>query len=79
AVALRTARGEEVDAPSGETVISKQDSVVMLVRTRQNGREAGAPRQMGSMAWSDEMLVGNALIDQQHRSLVMLAHCCPNV
>ena len=63
AVALRTAEGEEVDAPSDDAVIAKQDSVVMLVRTRQADGEAGASRQVESMAWSDEMLVGNALIE----------------
>jgi len=73
AVALRTGDGKEIDAPSGETAVTKQDSVVMLVRTVQTGPDAKTPRR-AEIAWSDEMHVGVAAIDEQHRSLVMLAN-----
>jgi voltage-gated potassium channel len=72
AVALKKASGEVIDEPSIDLNIGKEDSAVMLVRMPESGTEAKISEQIATPTWSDNLSIGIASIDEQHRSLVIL-------
>lgn len=74
AVALKNEDGEIVERPSLDAEITKNDSVIMLVKKDLTIPETGTSQEVKGITWSDEFSVGVSAIDEEHRNLVLLTN-----
>ncbi len=74
AVALKTGDGEIHEMPSRDMEITKNDSLVMLVKKIKNIPQPDVSQKEIGITWSDNLSIGIPVIDEEHRSLVLLAN-----
>ncbi len=72
AVSLKRSDGEEINDPPRDAVIGKEDSALMLVKITDTDTESDVPQERKKYEWSEELSVGVTVIDEEHRSLIIL-------
>lgn len=73
ALAVNRGSGETVSRPTGDERVGSEDSVVMLLH-RSEAPGTGNERESEEIVWSDDLSVGITAIDEEHRTLVILAN-----
>jgi voltage-gated potassium channel len=73
ALAVRREGGETINQLSGEEKVGPGDSVVMLLH-RSEAADTGRDGESEEIVWSDDLSVGVTAIDEEHRTLVLLAN-----
>lgn len=68
AVSLKRADGSEIERPASEVPVGKGDALALLVREGKPATSADFPLP----AWTEELSVGIASIDEEHRMLLVL-------
>jgi voltage-gated potassium channel len=72
-LSLRREDGETVNQPAGDEKVGSGDSIVMVLH-RSDAAGAGGERASEEIVWSDDLSVGITAIDEEHRTLVILAN-----
>lgn len=74
AIALRTEMGEEILEPGVKAKLPKNSSLVLLVKSGDSMPVKLDSSSKEMIVWSEELMIGITSIDEEHRSLVVLAN-----
>jgi voltage-gated potassium channel len=72
ALAVRRGNGETVSQPTGDEIVGREDTVIMVLHKSDDA--AGEEQGSEEIVWSDDLSVGITAIDEEHRTLVVLAN-----